>query len=129
MKMKTINTILMSVLIGLFLLSSPDMHAQDPMKVGPKVYKKILLENDKVRIMSIEFAPGQAIPMHSHPQHSGYILSGGTIQITEKGKSAQIFNLKTGDAVYFPAITHMGKNIGKTTIKLIITEIKPSMKK
>lgn len=127
--MKAIYTILMSVLIGLFLLSSPDMCAQDPMKVGPIVYKKILLENDKVRIMSVEFAPGQAMPMHSHPQHSGYILSGGTIQITEKGKPAQIFNLKTGDALYFPAITHMGKNIGKTTIKLVITEIKPAMKK
>ncbi|HJS00639.1 MAG TPA: cupin domain-containing protein [Flavobacterium sp.] len=127
--MKTINTISMLVLIGLFLLLSPDTYAQDPMKVGPKVYKKILLENDKVRVMSVEFAPGQAIPMHSHPQHTAYILTGGTIQITEKGKAATISKIKAGDVIYFPAVTHMGKNIGKSTIKLVVTEIKPTPKK
>ncbi|MES2239834.1 MAG: cupin domain-containing protein [Bacteroidota bacterium] len=119
----------MLALIGLFLLLSPNMHAQDPMKVGPKVYKKVLLENDKVRVMSVEFAPGQAMPMHSHPQHTVYVLAGGTIEITEKGKPSTVSILKAGDAIYFPAVTHMGKNTGKTTIKLVVSEIKPAMKK
>lgn len=129
MKMKTIKMISTSVLIGLFLLSSPSMRAQDPMKAGPKVYKKVLLENDKVRVMSVEFAPGQTMPWHSHPPHTIYVLAGGTLDITEKGKPAAISTIKTGDVIYFPAVTHMGKNTGKSTIKLVVTEIKPAVKK
>jgi hypothetical protein len=29
-----------------------------------------------------------------------------------------------GEALFLPAVTHTGKNVGKTTIKLIITEIR-----
>ena len=117
----------MSLLIGLFLLLSTGMHAQDPMKVGPKVYKKVLLENDKVRVMSVEFAPGQMMPMHSHPDHTIYALTDGTLEITEKGKTAKIMKIKAGEVMYSPAVTHMGKNIGKNTVKLVVTELKPMM--
>jgi quercetin dioxygenase-like cupin family protein len=127
--MKTIKMISMTLLIGLFLMMSTGMHAQDPMKVGPKVYKKILLENDKVRVMSVEFAPGQTMPWHSHPQHTIYAVTDGTLEITEKGKPAKINKMKAGEVMYSPAVTHMGKNIGKNTVKLVVTEIKPAMKK
>ena len=127
--MKTIKMISLSVLVGLSLMSSPSMHAQDPMKVGMKVYKKVLLENNKVRVMSVEFAPGETMPWHSHPQHTVYALTDGTLQITEKGKPATTAKMKAGDAMYFPAVTHMAKNIGKNTVKLVVTEIKPAMKK
>ncbi|WP_413999240.1 cupin domain-containing protein [Flavobacterium sp. W1B] len=127
--MKTIKMISMSVLIGLFLLLSPSMRAQDPIKVNPKVYKKVLLENDKVRVLSVEFTPGQTMPWHSHPQHTIYALTDGTLEITEKDKPAKIMKMKAGDVMYSPAVTHMGKNIGKNTVKLVVTEIKPAPKK
>jgi hypothetical protein len=31
--------------------------------------------------------------------------------------------------VYFPAVTHMAKNVGTTTLKMILTELKPVMEK
>ena len=127
--MKTIKTISVSLLIGLFLMMSTAMHAQDPIKVNPKVYKKILLENDKVRVMSVEFTPGQTMAWHSHPQHTVYAVTDGTLQITEKGKPATIVKMKSGDVLYIAPVTHMGKNIGKNTVKLVVTEIKPVMKK
>ncbi|WP_348810522.1 cupin domain-containing protein [Flavobacterium maritimum] len=127
--MKTIKMISMLTLIGLFLLLSPSTYAQDPMKVGPKVYKKVLLNNEKVRVMSVEFAPGVVMPMHSHPHHTIYVLTGGKLQITEKGKAPSIADLKAGDVLYFPPVTHTGKNIGTTTVKLVVTEIKPEQKK
>nr|WP_314897176.1 cupin domain-containing protein [uncultured Flavobacterium sp.] len=127
--MKTIKMISTAVLIGLFLMISTGMHAQDPMKAGPKVYKKILLDNDKVRVMSAEFAPGATMPWHSHPHHTVYALTGGKIQITEKGKPATTSNIKAGEVLYFPPVMHMAKNTGTTTFKIVVTEIKPAPKK
>lgn len=127
--MKTIKKISMSLLIGLFLIMSTGIQAQDPMTAGPKVYKKILLNNDKVRVMSVEFAPGQMMPTHSHPHHTIYALTDGVIEITEKGKPAAVAKFKMGDVLYFTPVTHKGKNVGKNTVKLVVTEIKPAPKK
>jgi quercetin dioxygenase-like cupin family protein len=128
-KMKAIKMISISMLIGLFLMMSTSMYTQDPIKVNPKVYKKILLENDNVRVLAVEFAPGQTMAWHSHPQHTIYAVTDGTLQITEKGKPATIAKMKSGDVIYIAPVTHMGKNIGKNTVKLVVTEIKPVMKK
>ena len=127
--MKTIKMISMTLLIALFLMMSTGMQAQDPMKAGPKVYEKVLLNNDKVRVMSVEFAPGQIMPWHSHPHHTIYALTDGTLEITDKGKPAAVAKFKTGDVLYFTPVTHTGKNIGKNTVKLVVTEIKPAKKK
>jgi quercetin dioxygenase-like cupin family protein len=127
--MKTIKMILMTLLFGLFLLPGTSLYAQDPMKAAPNVYKKVLLENDKTRVMEVEFKPGMAVAWHSHPNHVIYALTSGKIEITEKGKMPTTMEIKAGTAIYMPAVTHMGKNVGATTIKLIVTEIKPMMQK
>lgn len=127
--MKTIKIILVTLLFGLSLLQATNLHAQDPMKAAANVYKKILLENDKVRVMEVDFKPGMIAPWHSHPNHVIYALTSGKIEITEKGKTATTMEIKAGTAMYMPAVTHMGKNVGTTTIKLIVTEMKPMMQK
>jgi len=127
--MKTIKTVLMNALFfGLLLIQSTSLYAQDPMKSAHNVYKKVLLENDKVRVMEVNFAPGAVAAWHSHPNHSVYALTGGKIQITDKGKPATTIDVKAGTAMYLPAVTHMAKNVGTTTLKLIVTEIKPAKK-
>lgn len=124
--MKTIKMIAMALLFGVFSFQSASLYAQDPMKAAKNVYKKILLENDKVRVMEVIFPPGATAAMHSHPNHSVYVLAGGKIEITEKGKKAASMDIKSGTAIYMPAVTHMGKNTGMTTLKLIVTEMKPA---
>jgi beta-alanine degradation protein BauB len=123
--MKTINMISRSMLLGFLLMLGTGLYAQDPTKVASKEYKKVILENEKVRVIEVEFAPGAAAAMHSHPAHVVYVISGGKMQMTEKGKPMMIRELKTGTASYNPPITHMVKNIGNTTIKLVLTEMKP----
>ena len=54
--------------------------AQDPLVVGPDIYKKVL-DNERVRLMQVEFAPGASIGMHSHPDHAAYVLAGGAIAL------------------------------------------------
>ena len=125
--MKTIKMI--SLVFALLLVLSSIVNAQDPLKAASNVYKKVLCENDQVRVIAIEFAPGDVAPWHQHPDHVVYALTSGTIEITDKGKPAQTLEIKAGDAMYLPAVTHMAKNVGTTTIKLIVTELKSSDKK
>jgi quercetin dioxygenase-like cupin family protein len=122
--MKTIRMISMSLLLGLFLILSAHVRAQDPVKVAPNVYKKILLENENVRVMQLELAPQVTIPWHSHPDHLVYAITDGKLEMTDKGKSPIVTEIKAGEALYLIAATHMVKNIGETPIKFIVTDLK-----
>jgi len=74
--------------------------------------------------MEVEIAPGDVVPWHNHPDHVVYALTDGKLEITEKGKTGTVAEIKAGEAMYMPAVTHMAKNIGETTLKLIVTELK-----
>jgi beta-alanine degradation protein BauB len=122
--MKMVKMISVFMLFGLLLTLSASVNAQDPLKAAPNVYKNVLCENDVVRVIAIEFAPGETAAWHQHPNHVIYALTGGKLEITDKGKPATTLDIKAGDAMYLPAVTHMAKNVGSTTIKLIVTELK-----
>ncbi len=127
--MKTIKMISMSLLLGLFVILSASVYAQDAAKSAPSVSQKVILDNEKVRVMEAEFAPGATTDWHSHPNHVVYALTDGKMEITDKGKPAIVVDLKAGNALYLPAVTHMAKNIGTTTMKMVITELKPAAAK
>jgi quercetin dioxygenase-like cupin family protein len=116
----------MSLILGLFLMMSSSVYAQDPLKVASHVYKKVILENEKVRVIELEFAPGDVVPWHKHPDHLAYALTDGKLEITDQGKPSVVAEIKAGNAIYLTAVTHMAKNIGTTTFKLIVTELKDS---
>lgn len=118
-----------SLIFGLLLTLSVNVYAQDPLAVAQNVYKKVLFENELVRVLQVEFAPGEIAPWHQHPNHVVYVLTDGKLEITDKGKPANILELKAGEAMYLPAVTHMAKNVGTTPVKLVVTELKPAAKK
>jgi quercetin dioxygenase-like cupin family protein len=118
-----------SLFIGIFLTISSAIYAQDFVKVATEGTTRVLLENDQVRVIQIETAPGQVTPWHSHPDYLMYALTDGKLETTEKGKQPTILNLKAGEALFMPAVTHMAKNVGTTTVKLVLTELKPAIKK
>jgi beta-alanine degradation protein BauB len=126
--MKKIKLISASLFFGLLLTLSTSLYAQDPVKVASNVYKKVLLDNEQVRVLQVEFAPGDIAPWHQHPNHVIYALTNGKLEITDKGKPANVLEIKAGDTMYLTAVTHMAKNVGTTTLKLIVTELKPAMK-
>jgi quercetin dioxygenase-like cupin family protein len=122
--MKTIKKNLISLLCGIFMILSAHVHAQDPAKVAPNLYK-VVLDNDKVRVMELNIAPNDIVPWHNHPYHFVYALADGKLEITDKGKAPQTAEIKAGEVMEMAATTHMAKNTGGTTIKLIVTELKP----
>lgn len=128
--MKAIKLIAIAILIGVFPMLCNILYAQDPVVAAPNIYKKVLIDNDKVRVIEIEFAAGETAPWHNHPDHVAYALTEGKLEITDKGKTGVVYEIKAGDALFIPSVTHMAKNIGTNTIKMVVTEVKhPMMKK
>jgi quercetin dioxygenase-like cupin family protein len=113
------------LLFGLFLMQSTGLYAQDPVKAAPNVFVKVMIDNDKVRMMEADFAPGDVAPWHHHPNYVTYVLTDGQLEITIKDKQPEIVNVNAGGYMYSPTETHMIKNVGTTPVKLLIIELKP----
>jgi quercetin dioxygenase-like cupin family protein len=94
----------------------------DPLIAASNVYK-LLNENEKVRVLEVVFKPGDVAKMHHHPDHVVYVLKGSKMSLTSGGKSQEM-ELKTGSVVFLDAQDHEAKNIGNTTLDLIVTELK-----
>jgi beta-alanine degradation protein BauB len=124
--MKKPTLILWFLIFGLFLVQSTALYAQDSLKVASEVHKKVLVDNDKIKMMELEFAPGDVEPWHHHPNYITYILSDGQLEITVKGKQPEVVDIKAGGYMYSPAETHRVKNTGTTAVKMLIMELKPA---
>jgi quercetin dioxygenase-like cupin family protein len=109
----------------ILLVSASLLLAQDPVKVAPGSYK-VITENEKVRLLDINVAPGVSAPKHSHPDNLVVMLGPGTIKWTDSdGKSTQSPpDMKRGSVMYAPAGIHASQNIGKTTVRAILIEFK-----
>ena len=95
---------------------------KDPLVIASNVYK-ILNENEKVRVLEVIFKPGDVAKMHHHPNHVVYAKSGGKLNFLSGGKM-QDMDIKTGSVLFLDAQDHEAKNIGNTTIDLIVMELK-----
>jgi beta-alanine degradation protein BauB len=97
--------------------------AQDPLQVAPKMYN-LLFENERVRVMEVTFKPEEKIPQHSHPDHFVVVLKPGKLKISKPDGSATEADLKTDQVMWIDAETHWAQNIGKSDVKLLVTELK-----
>ncbi len=106
--------------------------AQDPVKVSPTVYK-ILLDNERVRVLDVTVKPGEMTAMHSHPDYSIYVIEGGMVRFfSSPADTGVVVELKTGAVSWANAEVHSGKNVGTTNLRVLVTELKepkPEMKK
>jgi len=94
----------------------------DATKVASKFYK---LEKDSlnIRIISVDYKPGDVSAVHSHPDLVMYAMSPAKAEFTEKDGSKRQMNLEKGMLVVVPADTHSVKNIGNTHAKVLLVEV------
>lgn len=118
------KTAIKAALVILFMVLCKSLFAQDPVVVASNVYKTVLLDNDRVRVIEISFKPGETAPSHSHPEHFVYVIAGGKLKITNSEGKVIDAELKNGDVLWLPAETHTATNTGDTEIKLIVNELK-----
>ena len=108
-----------------FIAWTTSISAQDPAVVNSKTIK-VKFENERVRVLEAELPPGVKEQVHSHPAYVIYVLAGGTYRnYAADGKTSE-GEMKTGEVVYRDPLTHAAENIGKTTMHLILVELKTS---
>lgn len=96
---------------------------QDPVKVAPEIYK-VLLENDRVRVLEVRLRPGKKSPMHSHPAYIIYALSTCKVRFTfADGKTKEV-KTRPGEAAWSDAESHAVDNIGSTEVHILNIELK-----
>ncbi len=129
--MKKLSLVVAKLALAVVLLAAPGAASaqaapapsQDPVDVGPTIYRQIF-ENERIRTLEITFKPGSEIGLHSHPEHSVYVTSAGKLRITGADGKVTDLEAKVGDLFYLPAESHSAKNIGKSTVKAVVTELK-----
>ncbi len=116
---------MVGVVVGVGLgLAAGVAWAQDPAQVGPHVYT-VKFENERVRVSEIHFDVGESIPMHEHPDHFVYVLTGGTLRLSyPDGRTADVAAVP-GQVLWIPAESHAAVNIGSTEFKGLVVELKP----
>ena len=102
--------------------------AQDPLEVAPGNHK-VLLENERVRVIEFRSQPGDKIPMHSHPAYLVYDIEPGSIKITKPdGRSRTESGNEPGEVTWQEAGAHEIENVGKTETLALIVELKEGPK-
>jgi quinol monooxygenase YgiN/quercetin dioxygenase-like cupin family protein len=97
--------------------------AQDPAGLYPGNYK-VLIENDRVRVMDFQLKRGAHEVMHMHPSHVLYVLTGFRIRFTFPDGTTKVRETKAGDILYSDAVMHSPENIGETDAHGILVELK-----
>ncbi len=101
--------------------------AMDVAKVSAAEYK-VKADTMGIRMMEVNYKPGESSAMHGHPDLALYVLSTGTMELTEKDGKKATNEMKEGAALIRPATTHSSKNVGKTAMKAIMVEVSRAMK-
>jgi quercetin dioxygenase-like cupin family protein len=101
--------------------------SMDAVKVAPNLYK-VAGDTLGIRVLEINYKPGQSSAMHSHPDAVLYVIQGSKSEFTAKDGTKQVMELKAGTTVIMGASTHSVKNVGKTATKAILVEVSRPMK-
>ncbi len=96
---------------------------QDVLTVNPKTIV-LKFENSRVRVLEATLRPGVKEQTHSHPAYVIYVIAGGKVRSHAADGSVTETEFKTGDVIYRDPLTHWAENIGKTTIRLELVELK-----
>lgn len=99
------------------------LFAQDVAKVSPDTVK-IILENDKVRVIESNIPPGRTQAMHSHPTTIVYYLRASRVKSTGPDGKPVVAERKAGDVAYREPLTHSSENVGATDAKTLVIEFK-----
>jgi quercetin dioxygenase-like cupin family protein len=111
------------LVVGMSVLAVVMAKAQDPAKVDPQHYK-VLLDNEDVRILDVRQKPGDKSPMHSHPKHAVYWLTGSTLKFTSSDGKTNTVTTKAGQVAWRDPETHMVEIVGKTESHALDIELK-----
>jgi quinol monooxygenase YgiN/quercetin dioxygenase-like cupin family protein len=97
--------------------------AQDPVPLYRDNYK-VLLENDRVRVLDFQLKKGAKENFHSHPAAVTYVLAPFKIRFTFPDGTMRIREAKAGEVFFGEALVHASENIGDTDAHGLLVEMK-----
>jgi quercetin dioxygenase-like cupin family protein len=109
------------------ILLSGYVFPQDPIQTDSDKYK-VILENDRVRVLEYKDKPGDRTMMHHHPAFVLYALSPFTRKLTFPNGKTKTHEFNSGEVLWMEEQKHIGENVGKTDTHVLIVELKNSKK-
>ena len=95
----------------------------DAVAIAPNLYK-VVLENDRVRVLEVRARPGEKSEIHSHPSYIAIAISDSQMKFTlSDGQSVEV-ELKAGQARYSDPRDHATEIAGDHEAHLLLVELK-----
>jgi hypothetical protein len=85
---------------------------------------RVILENDRVRVVEARLEPGEETPLHWHEDRVGVALTTFTARSETKDGQIREMSLEPGRAIWFPEVERKEKNVGASTQHVILVELK-----
>ena len=85
-------------------------------------FLKLVAEDEKVRVLRYAPVAGDKSAIHSHPEAVVVVLKGGRVRYTSRDGTQKVIELKTGDAMIRPSVTHIDEALDP--VECILVEIK-----
>jgi quercetin dioxygenase-like cupin family protein len=92
-------------------------------KAAAKHYT-VVIENPSVRVLKASVPAGAKTAMHQHPDSVVIPLGATKVRFTMPDGKSEDSELLSESAMYTPAHTHSGTNIGTTAVDVLIVEFK-----
>jgi quercetin dioxygenase-like cupin family protein len=96
--------------------------ADDPVTSNPDHYR-VLLENERVRVLEYTDEPGVRTTPHHHPDSVMVTLSGFDRRLGQ-GERTMDVTLEAGLVRWLGAQEHWGENVGSTATHCVFVELK-----
>ena len=123
--MKHLTRLSMGVLCTTLVLgfASQTTMAQDVVQVAPQQYK-VLLENERVRVIEYQSKSGEKAGMHAHPAQVFYSFSPAKFKFTSPDGNTAEVEVKAGQVMWLDPVTHTTENAGTTNAHGLVIELK-----
>ena len=97
--------------------------ADDAVSVAPHA-DKVVLENDRVRVLDSHLKPGEKTEMHSHPDIVAHIVTGGKVKFGFPDGQSMDIDSSPGETMFMEGHSHSAENTGDSELHAILIELK-----
>ncbi len=97
--------------------------SRDPVVTDSDKYK-VVLENDRIRVLEYRDSPGQRTSPHYHPDYVLCALSAFKRKFVLSDGREAVREVRPGEVVWGKAQSHIGENVGSTDTHVLIVELK-----
>ncbi len=97
--------------------------SRDPVATDGDKYR-VVLENDRVRVLEYRDSPGQRTTPHYHSDYVLCALSAFQRKFVLSDGREAVRDVRPGEVAWGKAQSHIGENVGSTETHVLIVELK-----